>query len=220
LLPADYFRVNPQHAHWPLVVMLVLTQLSVGAFCTGLVLEHWLSGPMLGTLRSLHAITALGFGLLALAASLFHLGRPRFAFRAVLGLRHSWLSREIVAFGAFAGLALLYACAIFVTQPSPNSAAAETADIWVHWLGWSVSATGMVAVSCSTMIYVFTQRECWSLIRVGGRFTLTSALLGVAAVWLSVLVSTLLAPTEAFFGLIHKFGRHYAGFWLCCRWLS
>ena len=71
---------------------------------------------MLGTLRPLHAVTALGFGLLALAASLFHLGRPQFAFRAVLGLRHSWLSREIVAFGAFAALASLYAGAVFVMQ--------------------------------------------------------------------------------------------------------
>ncbi|HEY2251633.1 MAG TPA: 4Fe-4S dicluster domain-containing protein, partial [Planctomycetaceae bacterium] len=30
-LPADYFSVQPEHAHWPLVSMLVLTQLSVGA---------------------------------------------------------------------------------------------------------------------------------------------------------------------------------------------
>ena len=46
LLPADYFRVSPQHAHWPLVVMLVLTQLSVGAFAGGTGLASWLSaGP-------------------------------------------------------------------------------------------------------------------------------------------------------------------------------
>lgn len=31
-LPADYHSVNPQHPHWPLIVMLVLTQLSVGRF--------------------------------------------------------------------------------------------------------------------------------------------------------------------------------------------
>ncbi len=117
LLPADYFRVNSQHAHWPLVVMLVLTQLSVGAFVVGLVLENWLSPQLLATLRPLHAAAALGFGLLALAASLFHLGRPQFAFRAVLGLRHSWLSREIVAFGAFAALATLYSVAVFVMRP-------------------------------------------------------------------------------------------------------
>jgi Fe-S-cluster-containing dehydrogenase component/DMSO reductase anchor subunit len=205
LLPADYFRVNPHHAHWPLVVMLVLTQLSVGAFSVGLFLEQWLSGLMLGTLRSLHAVTALGFGLLALAASLFHLGRPLYAYRAVLGLRHSWLSREIVAFGAFAGLASIYAAAIFVTQSMPGNAD-RSANQWVHWLGWSVCLIGIAAVVCSTMIYVFTQRECWSLVRVGGRFALTSALLGVAAVWLSILVSTLVAPTEALFALVHKCG--------------
>ena len=32
LLPADYYSAAPQHAHWPLVLMLVLTQMSVGAF--------------------------------------------------------------------------------------------------------------------------------------------------------------------------------------------
>ena len=30
LLPADYYAAAPQHAHWPLVLMLVLTQMSVG----------------------------------------------------------------------------------------------------------------------------------------------------------------------------------------------
>ena len=31
---ADSYRVAPEHPHWPLVVMMVLTQLSVGAFAT------------------------------------------------------------------------------------------------------------------------------------------------------------------------------------------
>ena len=127
---------------------------------------------------------------MALGASLFHLGRPQFAFRAVLGLRHSWLSREIVAFGAFAALASLYSGAIFVAQvmPETNAAGGESPS-WIRWLGWSVAATGVIAVFCSTMIYVFTQRECWSFARVGVRFALTSALLGVAAVWLSILAT-------------------------------
>jgi DMSO reductase anchor subunit/ferredoxin len=194
LLPADYFRVSSQHAHWPLVVMLVLTQLSVGAFIVGLALEHWLSDSFVSTLRPLHAVDALGFGVLALAASLFHLGRPRYAFRAVLGLRHSWLSREIVAFGAFAGLATLYAGSALV------------AGVWSRWLGSSVAATGALAVFCSTMIYVFTQRECWSFLRVGVRFVLTSALLGVAAVWLSILIATLVNPSDALFQLVANCG--------------
>jgi Fe-S-cluster-containing dehydrogenase component/DMSO reductase anchor subunit len=121
LLPADYFRVNQQHAHWPLVIMLVLTQLSVGAFLAGLIFEKLAIQSPIDSLadiplRPLHAASALLFGLLALAASLFHLGRPQYAFRAVLGLRHSWLSREIVAFGAFAALATVYAGVILATH--------------------------------------------------------------------------------------------------------
>jgi formate dehydrogenase iron-sulfur subunit len=207
LLPADYFRVNPQHAHWPLVVMLVLTQLSVGAYCAGLLLESFVNGPLMATLRPLHAIAALVFGLLALGASLFHLGRPHLAFRAVLGLRHSWLSREIVAFGAFAGLAALYSTIVFMDGMSPvDGEAAAALAPWVQWLGWCVAVVGVVAVFCSTMIYVFPRRECWSLGRVGTRFVGTSALLGIAALWLTILASTLAVPTLALFELIHDWG--------------
>jgi Fe-S-cluster-containing dehydrogenase component/DMSO reductase anchor subunit len=207
LLPADYFRVNSQHAHWPLVVMLVLTQLSVGAFVVGLALENWLSPQLLATLRPLHAVAALGFGLLALGSSLLHLGRPQYAFRAVLGLRHSWLSREIVAFGAFAALATLYSLAVFVMRPTTVGGAADVVVVpWIRWLGWSVALAGVIAVFCSTMIYVFTQRECWSFIRVGARFTLTCAILGVAAIWLSILASTLWAPSSSLFALAHECG--------------
>jgi Fe-S-cluster-containing dehydrogenase component/DMSO reductase anchor subunit len=207
LLPADYFRVNRQHAHLPLVVMLVLTQLSVGAFCVGLVLEESLRGAMIDALRPLHAAMALGFGLLALAASLLHLGRPKYAFRAVLGLRHSWLSREIVAFGLFAILATLYSGANFVQVTLTDTGfARRPLASFVHWLGWSVAAAGVIAVFCSTMIYVFTQRECWSFVRVGVRFVLTSALLGVAAVWLSILASTLFSRSAEVFSLVSKCG--------------
>jgi Fe-S-cluster-containing dehydrogenase component/DMSO reductase anchor subunit len=197
-LPADYFRINRQHAHWPLVVMLVLTQLSVGAFTVGLILEQSFAGPMPQALRPLHSAAALGFGLLAITASLFHLGRPQFAFRAVLGLGHSWLSREIVAFGAFAILATLYAIAVFT--------ASTTSEFKIRMLGWSVAMNGAIAVFCSMMIYVFTQRECWSLLRVGVRFALTSVMLGIGVVWLSVLTSTIVAPSTALLLLVHRCG--------------
>ena len=198
LLPADYFRVNRRHAHWPLVVMLVLTQLSVGAFFVGLVLERSCDGPLPETWRPLHAAAALGFGLLALTASLFHLGRPQFAFRAILGLPHSWLSREIVAFGAFAALATFYAIVVFA-----GSAMTESG---IRALGWSTAGTGAIAVFCSTMIYVATQRECWSLLKVGVRFALTSTLLGIAVVWLSVLTSTIVSPSAALRTSVHACG--------------
>ena len=178
MLPADYHAVNPQHPHWPLIVMLVLTQLSVGAFVVGQMLESSLPPQLLTDFQRLHSAAALGFGLLALAASTMHLGRPQFAFRAVIGLRHSWLSREIVAFGAFAGVACMFAGVCWY-RPA-------------HWLvptlGGLVVVTGLTGVFCSAMIYVFTDREFWSFGPTAAKFALTSAILGIAATWLSILV--------------------------------
>jgi DMSO reductase anchor subunit len=209
LLPADYFRVNPQRAHWPLVVMLTLTQLSVGAFVAGMFIER-LTGEPASSLRSLHAVSALLFGLLALGASLFHLGRPQYAYRAVLGLRHSWLSREIVAFGAFAGAATAYAALLLADLPGPDkSRLVETCAALTPWFGWSVAATGVLGVFCSVMIYVFTRRECWSFTRVSVRFMLTAALLGVAAVWLSVLLATMASPSAALTAVVRQDGPQW-----------
>jgi Fe-S-cluster-containing dehydrogenase component/DMSO reductase anchor subunit len=206
LLPADYFHVNPQHAHWPLVVMLVLTQLSVGAFIAWLVVEPFLTASQVSELRPIHAASSLAFGLLALSASLFHLGRPQFAFRAVLGLKHSWLSREIVAFGVFAGLAVVYSLAVVFQQSAAELLPAMSHLTWIRWLGRSVALSGVIAVFCSTMIYVFTQRECWSLTRTGARFVLTSALLGVGTLWLSMLVAMLVWPSESLVDIVREQG--------------
>ena len=113
-LPADYHSVQSEHAHWPLIVMLVLTQLSVGAFLIGELLHaNLLGSTALAHVLPVHVLSALGFGLLSLAAATLHLGRPLLAYRAVLGLRYSWLSREIVAFGVFAKLAAVYAAMLW-----------------------------------------------------------------------------------------------------------
>ena len=138
LLPADYFRVNPQHAHWPLVVMLVLTQLSVGAFVVGLVFERLIGGHgrrrRCGRCMRSNALGVRAAGAWRRACSTWA-GRS-YAFRAVLGLRHSWLSREIVAFGLFAGLATAYACTVFAWRfAAPEMASAANGPWWIAWLG-------------------------------------------------------------------------------------
>ena len=149
-------------AHTPLAVMLVLTQLSVGAFLTN-------AQPMI----------AAAAGVLALAASVFHLGRPRYAYRAVIGLRHSWLSREVVAFGAFTALAVAYAV-------MPVSA------LW-----WAAAAWGVLGVFCSVMIYAVTGR--WPMWTVARDFTRTTVLCALAAslpMPLSVLALAVIVPVE------------------------
>ncbi|WP_166831689.1 DmsC/YnfH family molybdoenzyme membrane anchor subunit [Thalassoroseus pseudoceratinae] len=182
-LPADYHSVNPQHPHWPLIIMLVLTQLSVGAFAVGVVFEHLMPSLSLESFRQFHATNALLVGLIALGASTMHLGRPQYAFRAVIGLRHSWLSREIVAFGLFAGTAFAYAAACWL---APDAR-------WLPVLGILVSITGGFGLFCSVMIYVFTKREFWNFLPTFLKFTLTAILLGAAATLASLIGCTLIS---------------------------
>jgi DMSO reductase anchor subunit len=89
-----------------------------------------------------------------------HLGRPLHAWRAVVGLTHSWLSREVVAFGLFAGAALLG-----WLDPRAQAAAA---------------LLGLFAVGCSVMVYAATGRPAWSAPATGLRFFGTAAILGAA----------------------------------------
>jgi hypothetical protein len=113
-----------------------------------------------------------------------------------------------MAFGAFAASATMYSLALFLTRPAAVASSNEGfIGSWTSWLGWSVVLTGVIAVFCSTMIYVFTRRECWSFLRVSARFVFTSAILGVAAIWLSVMVSTLWAPSPALFALAQDCGH-------------
>ncbi len=191
-LPADYYSARPQHAHLPLVIMLVLTQLSVGAFFTGSVLEYFLSAETTSVMVRLSATTALLFGLLALGASTLHLGRPLYAFRGILGLKHSWLSREILAFGVFAGAAQVYAgLTWFAGSLLPSW------EIWQPAAGWLVSALGGVGIFCSIMIYVFTKREFWSFEATTTKFVLTAALLGIASTWVVIFALNLTVNSAA-----------------------
>ena len=198
MLPADHRTVRPEPAHWPLILMLALTQLSVGAFLVGRLLEALVPGALAAGIRPVHSAAALVFGLLALGVSVLHLGRPRYAYRAVLGLRHSWLSREILAFGVFAALAVAYAAWSWAgpaggpggpaggAAAGPGGPAAEAGFGW--WLGWGVALSGVAGVLCSVMVYDYTKRDFWNGPATAGRFFLTAAVLGLAAAWLPLLI--------------------------------
>ncbi|MGH7138927.1 MAG: DmsC/YnfH family molybdoenzyme membrane anchor subunit, partial [Pirellulales bacterium] len=172
LLPADYYSVKREHAHRPLIVMLVLTQLSVGAFLVELGIRWAGSGDALAAVYPIHSASALVFGLFAMGASVFHLGRPQYAFRAFLGLRTSWLSREIVAFGMFAIAAAAYAAS---TWP-----ALGIANVVQNILGFAVAGCGLAGVLSSVMVYAVTRRAFWNAASTSLKFLLTTSVLGVA----------------------------------------
>lgn len=209
LLPADYYTANAQHSHLPLVVMLVLTQLSVGAFAVGqaLVSGPWQEPLMLSTVRPAYAITGFLVGFVGMHAAVFHLGRPQYAFRAFLGLRTSWLSREIVTFGLFAGCAFAYAVSLWFASDWP------TLLPLANGLGWLTAASGGLGVACSVMIYVKTKRPSWNGPRTTAKFTLTSLVLGLPV--------ALLVSLAACYGnsdlTAHTVMRDYGQ--TLCRWL-
>ncbi|QDV35733.1 DmsC/YnfH family molybdoenzyme membrane anchor subunit [Tautonia plasticadhaerens] len=168
--PADAHRIEAEHAHGPLVVMLVLTQLAAG----GLLFE--LIGRLGGDGSVALGLLSLGGLLIGLMASLAHLGRPHLAYRAVIGLRHSWLSREVVCFGAFAKLA---GASVGLALVRP-----DLAERWPQLgivLAAGAVASGVAGVACSVMVYHVTRRPAWTGGRGVLRFAGTVAVLGLAA---------------------------------------
>jgi len=118
-----------------------------------------------------------------MGASVLHLGRPLLAYRALLGLRTSWLSREILAFGVFMPLAIAYAI-----KPLPA-------------LGVAAASAGVFGVLCSVLIYAVTPR--WSFVHVFTRFVVGAAIAGVVAVrfWplLPIVIAVQLYERNRFF---------------------
>jgi formate dehydrogenase iron-sulfur subunit len=168
LTTGDAHEARLQPAHAPLVWMLVLTQLGAGGFAL-LPFVFRAAQPMLATM-------ALAASLIGLAGSVLHLGQPRKAWRAFLGLRRSWLSREIVGFGVFALLALVTTIAVYWRGADPALFLATT-------------IVGILGVFCSGMTYHVTRRECWRGELSIGRFFGSMAVLGSAAAWCATRLS-------------------------------
>jgi DMSO reductase iron-sulfur subunit len=159
---ADYWRVRPEHPHWPLVVMTVLTQLSVGAFTA-----IWLLQLLGMSARlDLAAAGSLAIGGLALASSTSHLGRPIHAYRALKMWKRSWLSREVLLFGCFSGMAGFYAASLWLRLPFSPA------------LGGLTAAFGSAGITASAFIYLVPARPSWNSKFTLADFFLTAALLG------------------------------------------
>jgi Fe-S-cluster-containing dehydrogenase component/DMSO reductase anchor subunit len=209
LLPADYYAAAPQHAHWPLVLMLVLTQMSVGAFVVEQLLGRIVTASAQEAVeqtRAVHLVAAFALGMLGLAASLFHLGRPLYAFRAVIGLLTSWLSREILCFGAFALFASLYAA-----LPWANSIGIQISARASDVLGWGVVASGLAGVFCSVMVYDSTRRPLWHWSRTGLRFLLTGAVLGIPTSLLIAFAAAATTDSLTVRQIMRDYGNSFCG---------
>jgi Fe-S-cluster-containing dehydrogenase component len=110
---------------WPLLTFTLMASILVG----------WFAGGLLGAPPPQIVIFA-GLGAAAMLVSVQHLGRKTRAWRAILNVRRSWLSREITGFGAFAGLGIL---SLFPGTPAA--------------LGWVAAIAGFLALFAMDRVY-------------------------------------------------------------------
>jgi formate dehydrogenase iron-sulfur subunit len=194
--PRDITHVKPEHPHWPLVVMTVLTQMSAGAFTTIWLLQLLGASTGLG----IAALASLIVGGLALNASTLHLGRPVHAYRALRMWRRSWLSREVLLFTSFSAVATLYAGLLWFGASGTFGAPRGVPYGLVAAIGGLTVALGIAGVTASACIYRVPSRPAWNTRYTLLQFNLTGALLGplfAAAVgvgdakWLAVASATM-----------------------------
>lgn len=176
---ADHNAPRLDNPHWPLIVMLVFMQTATGMFLAATIVP---TAPIL----NLVAWALLNLGLMAAP---LHLGQPFKAWRAFLGWRTSWLSREIIVFNQFAALAAAVTALAwlpFLTNKFP-----KLGDLIQKLPAWLPSAeklqlpltilaalAGLGGVFISAMVYVDTKRACWSPRYSFGNFFGTALLLG------------------------------------------
>jgi DMSO reductase anchor subunit len=140
--------------------------MSVGILGLGHLLVQWLQWLPEQPSRLLIDILAAAIGFIGANLAVLHLGRPLQAYRAWLGWRTSWLSREVLAFGAYVPAVI---------------GAAGVAWIFPNW-SWlaelAALVAGILAIYSSAMIYISTRRPWWSASLTLRRFALTAFVLG------------------------------------------
>ncbi|PCJ60857.1 MAG: molybdopterin oxidoreductase [Planctomycetota bacterium] len=172
---ADYKKIKPEHSHLPLVFMLILTQASVGCYLfSG-------SFSLLNSSLWKFAFTFFGiFTLISIHVAILHLGRPLYAYRAVLGYKKSWLSREIIAFGVLAGMSTMLMTLPWINQlkefglPIPNLNMPQL----IMMGNYSCAVVGILAIACSVMVYHDTKRSFWNWKSASLKFFGTMIILG------------------------------------------
>lgn len=137
---------------WPLMMFTLVSQLAIGSFILLVFVRSILAQK---DAQSAQRLTSLGFlavgplMALALIFSLFHLGTPMGAYRSLLNLGTSWLSREILTAGLFFVL-------WFVTYKAYQKENAGSG------LGWITSLVGLLTIFSMASIYSNSIRPAWS----------------------------------------------------------
>lgn len=166
--------MNPNE--WALVIFTVVMQMAVGSFVI-LGGVHFFAARRNGIAEadrlSDHALLAIGpVAVFALIVTLFHLGNPLNAPRAIANIGSSWLSREVT-------LSLVFAIggAVFALMQWRKIASPAVRN----GLALLVALVGLLLVLTMSMIYQLPTVPAWDTFATTVTFFITSFLLGTLA---------------------------------------
>lgn len=163
LVRVDTNQIPLEHAHGSLVLMTSAMQAAFGLLCF-LLLDRNLTPSSLAFL--------LLVTIVAINISVFHLGRPAYAWRALKMWRRSWLSREVLCFTLFLGA--LSACAAAAFSPLVHLHLQHV----VPFLAVMTAVFGLMGTGASACIYLVKARPAWDLAHTPIDFLLSALLLG------------------------------------------
>lgn len=148
---------------WPLVFFTIFAQMAVGYLVMVVPGAAGKANP-----RWTYLLPA-GILATAMVISLGHLGHPENAYRALIHLASSWLSREVLLFS----LCFLLLLAAYLAAKGGKQPLARLAAVLAL-------ASGLLGVLASALIYVLPARPAWYNFHTVLTFFLTALLLGPA----------------------------------------
>jgi anaerobic dimethyl sulfoxide reductase subunit B (iron-sulfur subunit) len=170
----------------PLLIFTLLMQMAIGAFGAILLINWVLDDKLLAGLITLDPLLAVGGAIIvALIASIFHLGNPKNAWRSLNHLRKSWLSREILFTYGFAGLwAICTGLRLFHIG---------TIFIWTNLISLT-ALCGLASLFCMHRVYQLRSIPAWNSNRTLLEFS-------ISTIGLGCFLTGILLPSDTLFSI-------------------
>jgi anaerobic dimethyl sulfoxide reductase subunit C len=169
---------------WALLIFTILGQLAVGMLIVLMIVRAYAVGKMgveqtdALTERPLYAVVPIM--VLALVASLFHLGKLLHVIGAVPNLGTSWMSREVVSAIIFIIAAAIYT---FIQWRKMGGVNLRTV------IGWIAAVLGLVYIFCMSMTYMLPTQPAWNTLITPISFFVSALLLGALGTATALIVN-------------------------------
>lgn len=169
---------------WALLIFTILTQLAVGMTLVLLIVRTYavkkLDAEKASQLTEVPFYAVVPVMVLALIASLFHLGKVLNIIGAVPNLGTSWMSREVVFAVTFMILTAVFSFMQWRKIGTPSA---------LMIVGWIAAAVGVVLIYCMGMTYMLPAQPAWHTLATPVNFYLTALLLGVMGTAVMLMIS-------------------------------